>query len=158
VPFRYQKTDIRSQNHGCGKLSSQKTLRDPRRAASQPHAVRCRRNRGFACRGGGTAFHRIPLRSHNSLLYDCHQQRTPASQREHSEGNFLLRAASRKLSSRYQKSELRSRPQSMVPRRLMPAVPIYLISDLCLPTSGGFRRKLRFHLSPTSPAPPDWWR
>ena len=26
------------------------------------------------------------------------------------------------------------------------------------PVVGGFRRKLRFRLSPTSPAPPDWWR
>ena len=48
--IRKQNSDIRSQNHRGGKLSSQKTLRDTRR--------------------GLTAAHGLPLRSHNSLLYD----------------------------------------------------------------------------------------
>src|SRR5438874_53435 len=61
------------------------------------------------------AFHRIPLRSHNSLLYDGRQQRTPASQREPAEGKFYFmpRPENRVRSSdiRVQKSDLQRQPR-----------------------------------------------
>ena len=38
-PSRYQKSDITGQNHGCGKLFSQKTLRDPGCTALRPRTV-----------------------------------------------------------------------------------------------------------------------
>jgi len=84
--IRMQNSDIRSQNRrpafsesfafACrgggtafrrGKLSSQKTLRDPRTAL---------RPRG------------LPLRSHNSLLYDCPSTNAPASPTGDAAGMF----------------------------------------------------------------------
>jgi hypothetical protein len=49
----------------CDKLSSQKTLRDPTDNPCGTHASQAAR--GF------------PLRSHNSLLYDCPSANSPAS-------------------------------------------------------------------------------
>ena len=64
--IRKQNSDIRSQNHRGGKLSSQKTLRDPKHGLS--------------------AVHGFPLRSHNSLLYDCPSANAPASPDGDAEG------------------------------------------------------------------------
>jgi len=82
-----------------------------------------------------------PARSHNSLLHHV-----PSTRPRHppgiGRGQILLLAA----------------PCLAAPGATASAFCCAKRLPSQTPVVGGFRRKLRFRLSPTSPAPPDWWR